>query len=247
MTLTKSLQQHPAGLGLLPGHVHPHSLAVRRQRGAAGLSPRLSRLLRARLPAARHCRRDGAHHRLQLHSLRHHGAYGRQLPGLYVLDRPVVPRHALDPRRHQLVQLAALRHPLSLRHLRLLRRLHLPPEGRPGPHPAGRPRALLPERHGLHAGLLHRLCLRPARRQLAISPPRQGLPQGLRHPADRHLFHRLRAHRQDEAGVPREPAHERRLLPHPGQGLARPLLGHQGGRRVPGYPVCGVTDHPVLV
>lgn len=49
----------------------------------------------------------------------------------------MVPHPPLDPRDNKLLQLAALRDPLPLRHLRLLRRLHLPPERHPGPRASG--------------------------------------------------------------------------------------------------------------
>ncbi|RWA05066.1 hypothetical protein EKO27_g10038 [Xylaria grammica] len=66
------------------------------------------------------------------HCLRHHHAPGDELSRLHVLDRALGRTPALDLGRHQLVQLAEIRDAVPLRHLRVLRGLHLPAEGDPG-------------------------------------------------------------------------------------------------------------------
>lgn len=65
------------------------------------------------------------------YGLRYHDAYRDQLLGFHDLDWALVPGIPLDPRHHQFLQLATLRDAISVRYLRLLRRVHLLAEGRP--------------------------------------------------------------------------------------------------------------------
>jgi hypothetical protein len=73
-----------------------------------------------------------SNHCLQLHSLRHRRPPQYQLLPIHVLDRHLGSHHALDPRHHQRLQCPDVRHSILVRHLWLLRRLHLPTKGHPG-------------------------------------------------------------------------------------------------------------------
>lgn len=177
--------------------------------------------------------------------VRHHEGNRGQLHWLYGLDRHVseteplppslkctltcsvqmVPHPALDPRRHKLMQLAALGDALPLRHLRLLRRLHLPAKGHPGARAPRQRERLLPVHPGGPASLHGRLRVRPAGDQQPLPAPGARIPQGLRHAADARLLHGLRVlwtHARGRAG---EAADGRCVRAHEWEGLAGQLLG----------------------
>lgn len=176
----------------------------------------------------------------------------------------MVPGLPLDPRHHQLVQLASLRDEVPLRHLWLLRRLHrqylpcfafnppvdgatVPPKGDPDPRGPRRRRVLLP----LHRCRATRVCnslpLRRARREHPLQAPNSRIPQRLRHATHPHLLRRVRPHGQAQEHPPREPTDQRLLRAHRRPRLVHPLLGHFRRRRLPRRPLCPAAHHSLLV
>ena len=79
--------------------------------------------------------------------------------------------YALDTRHHQRLQCPDLCDSLLLRHLRLLRSLHLSPKRHPGPNPpmgSSRRNLRLPEHHGRPAGPNEWMDLWRARKQQSL-------------------------------------------------------------------------------
>lgn len=153
----------------------------------------------------------------------------------------------LDPRRYKLVQHAPMGHTFPLRHLRILRGLHLPPKGHRGPIPSRRRLAILPLYHCRPACIHGGVHLRRVGNEQPLQTSHPRISQGLWHPSYVDLLYGVCAYWEDAGCQARGLADESRFSAHKWSELACQLLGLECWGDLHCSSFCDSPHDPLLV